>query len=116
MPLRPKNISTAGLRSESANIPVILTKMQTINSTFRKSQAAFNPYSKERMKRYTEQIMGNKIEITASAFPVLSKNDVLALTAAVAYAEENGFDVETGNQYISAEANIAASSNDTVCF
>lgn len=66
-------------------------------------KAAFNPYSKERIKRYTDQIMGSKIEVTASAFPISSKNDILALTAAVAYAEENGFDVETSDQYIYVE-------------
>lgn len=64
---------------------------------------AYNPYSKEKMKQYTEKIMGVRTEITASAFPAVTKGDILALAAVVAYAEENGFKIETKDSYLIAE-------------
>ncbi len=69
-------------------------------------KAAFDPYSKERIKQYTEKIMGARTEIEADAFSLTAKGDVLALAAVIAYAHENGFEVETKDSYLETDGFI----------
>lgn len=61
---------------------------------------AYNPYSKSEMKRYINNLMGEKTELRADDIPVGNKADVLAVIASAAYAEENGFLLDAGERYI----------------
>lgn len=61
---------------------------------------AYNPYSKSEMKNYINNLMGEKMALHADDVPVHNKSDVLAVIACAAYAEENGFLLESSEQYI----------------
>lgn len=61
---------------------------------------ANNPYSKERMKAYLEQRMGKETRIHSDKLPMESKRDLLCALSAVAYGEENGYDVEPEDGYL----------------
>lgn len=61
---------------------------------------AFNPYSKERMKVFLEQCMGDSTQIMAEQLPVIEKDDLMAVLSAVAYGNENGFAVMPGDGYV----------------
>jgi hypothetical protein len=63
---------------------------------------AYNPYSRELMKTYMEQQMGNADSISSDELPLESKRDLLASLSALAYAEENGFGVEILDGYYEA--------------
>ena len=67
---------------------------------------ASNPYSKLEMKRYSNDLMGEKTELYAENFPIMSKNDVLSVIASTAYAEENGFLIDVGERYVEKEGFI----------
>ena len=61
---------------------------------------AFNPYSKERMKVFLEQCIGDKRELATEQLPVSTKEDLMAVLSAVAYGKENGFLVTPGDGYV----------------
>lgn len=61
---------------------------------------AYNPYSKKSMKRFVQDIMGNKTEVHADEFPANTKSDMLAVISSAAYCEENGFILTPGDDYI----------------
>jgi len=63
-------------------------------------QEARNPYSKKVTKAYIKSLIGNKGEISSDEIPLTSKNDLLMALSAVAYAKENGFQVEAEEGYI----------------
>jgi hypothetical protein len=61
---------------------------------------AYNPYSKELMKKYIEQKVGTNGTVTSDELPLNSKRDMLASLSAIAYAKENGFTVELLDGYL----------------
>ncbi|MCD8045749.1 MAG: DUF5716 family protein [Clostridiales bacterium] len=67
---------------------------------------AYNPYSREKMKVYVEQLMGERDSIDTTQIPIRSKNDILANLSAVAYSGENGYIVEPGDGYMETEQMI----------
>jgi hypothetical protein len=67
---------------------------------------AYNPYSRELMKAYIKQQMGNADSISSDELPLQSKRDLLASLSALAYAEENGFGVEILDGYFEANEMI----------
>ena len=60
---------------------------------------AYNPYSRELMKRYLEQKIGSQGEITCEELPLDSRQDLLVNLSSVAYAKDNGFQVELLDGY-----------------
>jgi hypothetical protein len=60
---------------------------------------AYNPYSRDLMKIYLEQKMGDGRELESDELPLNSKGDMLANLSAIAYAGDNGFDVEILDGY-----------------
>ena len=60
---------------------------------------AYNPYSRELMKQYLEQIMGEKGAISSDELPLDSRYDLLASLSSIAYAKDNGFQVELLDGY-----------------
>ncbi len=61
---------------------------------------AYNPYSKELMKEFLDKSLQGGRSINGDMLPLLSKNDLLTSLSAVAYSEENGFDVTPLTGYI----------------
>ncbi|MCM1180552.1 MAG: DUF5716 family protein [Clostridium sp.] len=61
---------------------------------------ARNPYSKTRTKQYLKTLVGNKGEIFSEEVPLHSKEDLLMILSAIAYAEENGFKFEYESGYM----------------
>lgn len=58
-----------------------------------------NPYSKKITKQYLKTLIGNKSELRSNDIPLNTKEDLLMILSAVAYAEENGFKVELEDGY-----------------
>lgn len=63
---------------------------------------AKNPYSKKISKQYLKELLRNKNEVRSSDIPLNTKDDLLMVLSAVAYAEENGFKVELEDGYFEA--------------
>ena len=84
----------------SASEAVELSDEDIAQAREQQRREAYNPYSKAAMKRYINNVMGEKTELRAEDIPVGNKSDVLAIMASAAYAEENGFLLDTGEQYI----------------
>lgn len=62
--------------------------------------AAENPYSRENMRTLTEMAMAGKDRFTSADIPIKSHNDALAELSMALYAQENGYDVAIGEDYI----------------
>lgn len=60
---------------------------------------AYDPYAKEKMKEYLKNRMGKKNEISCEDLPFKSKRDLLCILSAVAYSEENGYQVRLLDGY-----------------
>lgn len=84
----------------------LVTEIETLTDedlyNFQKlyEKEAKNPYSKKITKRYIKSLMGNKHEISSDEVPLDTKEDLLMILSAVAYAEENGYKIELGDGYI----------------
>ena len=63
---------------------------------------AYNPFSKDKMREYLRLCMGNREVIQAEELPMDCKEDMLAALSAVAYGDENGFDIVPQEGYLDA--------------
>ena len=63
---------------------------------------AYNPYSKKKMKLFLEDRMRGKDEIDSAQLPLSNKTELLSDISAVAYCEENGFEITVENGYLEA--------------
>lgn len=63
---------------------------------------AYNPYSKKKMKLFLEDQMRGKDEIDSEQLPLSSKKELLSDISAVAYCEENGFEITVEDGYLEA--------------
>ncbi len=61
---------------------------------------AYNPYAKEKMKEYLENIMGRNATLSCEDLPLQSKRDLLCALSAVAYCDENGYSVQLLDGYL----------------
>lgn len=77
-----------------------LTEEDRLRAKAEQEKNAYNPYSKEMMKKYLEKQLENKLTIRGSKLPMNTKNDLLASLSAVAYSEENGFEIVAKDEYI----------------
>lgn len=68
-----------------------------------------NPYSKKITKQYLKKLIGNRHELSSDDVPLETKEDLLMILSAVAYAEENGFKVELEEGYYEARKMILKS-------
>ncbi len=76
-----------------------LTKEDLDNLKKVYEREAKNPYSKKITKQYLKTLIGNKSELKSNDIPLNTKEDLLMILSAVAYAEENGFKVELEDGY-----------------
>lgn len=63
---------------------------------------AYNPYSRELMKNYLEKRLGSNGSLESDELPLNSKKDMLANLSAIAYAKDNGFEIEILDGYYEA--------------
>ena len=77
----------------------VLTEEDLIENKKAFEREAKNPYSKAITKKYLKTLIGDKGSIKSSEVPLRSKEDLLMILSAVAYAEENGFKVEQEEGY-----------------
>ncbi len=61
---------------------------------------AYNPYAKEKMKKYLEDVMAGEKTLCCDDLPLQSKRDLLCALSAVAYSNENGFTVQLLDGYL----------------
>lgn len=61
---------------------------------------AYNPYSKEKMKMYLEELFSYKKELHSDDIPHETHDELLAAVSAVAYGEENGYNIEVEDGYV----------------
>lgn len=87
------------VRQHSVTQIEILTEkdLENIKKAFEKE--AKNPYSKKITKQYLKKLIGNRNELSSDEVPLETKEDLLMILSAVAYAEENGFKVELKDGY-----------------
>ena len=78
----------------------ILTQNDKDDAITALEKEAYNPYSKRRMRVFLETQMGNRDEIDSSELPMSNKQELLSDISAVAYCEENGFEVTVEDGYL----------------
>ena len=78
----------------------ILTDEMIRRAKEEQEREAFNPYAKERMKRFIEQYMQGRKSVGIDMLPIKEKEDMLSVLSAAAYAKENGFRLELQEGYL----------------
>ncbi len=64
---------------------------------------AYNPYSKDKMKRYLQMQLNGHHELISDTLPMENKQQLLADLASVAYAADNGYRIEPLEGYYETE-------------
>ena len=82
-----------------------LTEEEKQRQKYILEQESLNPYSKDEMKKYMDELFRQNTsgDIDNSTFDYSKKEDVLKSLAAVSYAKENGYLIETDGTYIESE-------------
>ena len=80
-----------------------LTKEELEKQKYILEQESHNPYSKDEMKKYMDDLFAQNEIIDNSTFDYSSKDDILKSLAAVSYAKENGYSIESDETYIESE-------------
>lgn len=75
------------------------TQEQITEARRQQLREAYNPYSKEKMKIYTEFLLNGQDSVSTSQIPLTSKTDILSTLSAIAYGEENGYSVAPSDEY-----------------
>lgn len=78
-----------------------ITEEDIKNAQFAYKKEAYNPYSKDKMKLYLENIMGNSKIIDSDDLPLASKEDMLCALSVAAYGGENGYEITLLDDYTS---------------
>ena len=97
----PQNRKKVRQRSVTQIEP--LTQEDLENQRKLQEREARNPYSKEITKKYLETLLGKRHEISSSEVPLNKKEDLLMILSAAAYAQENGFKIESEDGYFETE-------------
>lgn len=80
-----------------------LSKEEIERQKYILEQESHNPYSKDQMKKYMDDLFMKNEIIDNSQFNYSNKEDILKSLAAVSYAKENGYFIETDGTYIESE-------------
>jgi len=80
-----------------------LSKEELERQKYILEQESHNPYSKDEMKKYMEVLFKQNEIIDNETFNYSNKEDILKSLAAVSYAKENGYSIETDDTYIKNE-------------
>lgn len=108
---RHEFIDTGSIRFPRKNITIkkaVVQELEVISdediekARMQQEREAYNPYSKDMMKTYLLKCFENRTELTCDDLPMSTKGDLLANLSAIAYAKENGFEVEVLDGYYEA--------------
>ncbi len=77
-----------------------MTKEDIERAKASQEKEAFNPYSKEKMKAYLENILGPGKRLKSEELPLESRRDLLCALSAAAYGQENGYEIRTLDGYL----------------
>jgi hypothetical protein len=94
-PRKPQNI-----KKETVIELEELTEEDIDKAKNAQQKEAYNPYAKEKMKEYLEQLMGGKQMLSCENLPLQSKRDLLCALSALAYSDENGYSVQLLDGYL----------------
>lgn len=78
---------------------VTMTEEEIAEALEKQKAAAYNPYSKEKMKNYLEKEMDGALTITSDDLPMDTADELLCNLSAAAFSRENGFDIELMEGY-----------------
>lgn len=87
------------VRRQSVTEIEALTTEDIDNLRIMYEKEAKNPYSKKITKKYLKTLLENRKEISSAEVPLGGKEDLLMILSAVAYAKENGFNIELEEGY-----------------
>lgn len=90
------------VRQQSVTEIETLTEEDLYNLKKVYEKEAKNPYSKKITKQYIKTLIGNRHELSSAEVPLETKEDLLMILSAAAYAEENGFKIEIEEGYFEA--------------
>ena len=90
------------VRQQSVTEIETLTEEDLYNLKKSYEKESKNPYSKKITKQYLKKLIGNRHELSSDEVPLETKEDLLMILSAVAYAEENGFKIELEEGYFEA--------------
>lgn len=88
------------IKKENVSEVEVLTDEDITAARLQQEREAYNPYSKEKMKKYMSELMSGRNELHAEEMPVRTQSELLAAVSAVAYGEENGYDIRAEEGYI----------------
>ena len=77
-----------------------MTEEDLENARKAQEKEAYDPFSKDKMKEYLRLCMGKRTVLQAEELPMDCKEDMLAALSAVAYGDENGFDIIPQEGYL----------------
>lgn len=80
-----------------------LSKEEMERQKYILEQESHNPYSKDEMKKYMDDLYNQNEIVDNETFNYSNKEDILKSLAAVSYAKENGYSIETDGTYIKNE-------------
>ena len=80
-----------------------LSKEELERQKYILEQESHNPYSKDEMKKYMDDLFKQNEIVDNENFNYSSKEEILKSLAAVSYAKENGYSIETDGTYIENE-------------
>lgn len=89
-----------GIRKAVVSEIDVLTEEDILAAKLQQEEEAFNPYSKEKMKKYMSELFSYRTELHAEDIPVSSRDELLAAVSAVAYGSENGYEISAEDGYI----------------
>ena len=78
----------------------ILSDEDKLKAMQEQKRSAFNPYSKELMKQFLDKQLDNKVSVSTSDLPLISKDDMLVSLSAVAYSIDNGYTITAKDGYV----------------
>lgn len=78
----------------------VLTQEEKDEARRKLEQESYNPYSKKKMKAYMDRLMDGKDEMDCADLPMRTREELLADISAVAYSNENGYEISVEDGYI----------------
>jgi len=94
----PRRIQT--IRKSTEQDYVEMTQQDIDTAREEQKREADNPYNKALMRTYLERQMGGRTSLRAEELPMESGRDLLCALSAVAYGQENGFDIAAEEGYV----------------
>lgn len=93
----PPNVKQ--IRRSQEMSAVVITEEEKQKAMEEQRKAAFNPYSKNLIQQYVKNQMKGRGYVTSDELPMDTAEDLLRALSAVAYSEDNGFEIKKRDGY-----------------